>query len=170
MAGSLQVSKVIRRVRKRLGISQEALSRRLNATKGAIQHWERGRNKPDLARLLALRQVCPPGAERKELDGLIRRIQGEIAPLAGTVTFPASARGLAPMLGAGMGSPADLQKENVRLRKQIDRLVAQQEKRAEQLRILEGLATDLQRELAEVKAGKGAKVEPAKEAVPKTTE
>ena len=83
MAGSLQVSKVIRKVRKRLGISQEALSRRLNATKGAIQHWERGRNKPDLARLLALRQICPSGPERKELDALIRRIQGEIAPLAG---------------------------------------------------------------------------------------
>jgi transcriptional regulator with XRE-family HTH domain len=170
MAGSLQVSKVIRKVRKRLGISQEALSRRLNATKGAIQHWERGRNKPDLARLLALRQVCPPGAERKELDSLIRKIQGEIAPLSGSITFPASSRGMTPMLGAGMGSPADLQKENVRLRKQIDRLLAQQDKRTEQLRILEGLATDLQREVAELKAARGAKAEPAKEAVPKAAE
>jgi transcriptional regulator with XRE-family HTH domain len=159
MAGSLQVSKVIRKVRKRLGISQEALSRRLNATKGAIQHWERGRNKPDLARLLALRQICPSGPERKELDALIRRIQGEIAPLAGGVTFPTSGRGLGTLLGAGMGSPADVQKENVRLKKQTERLQAQLEKRAEQLRILEGLATDLQRELAELRAGKGEKAE-----------
>jgi len=163
MAGSLQVSKVIRKVRKRLGISQEALSRRLNATKGAIQHWERGRNKPDLARLLALRQICPAGSERKELDALIRRIQGEIAPLAGGVAFPTSGRGMVPLLGAGMGSPADIQKENVRLKKQTDRLQAQLEKRAEQLRILEGLATDLQREMAELKAGK---VEKAELAVP----
>jgi transcriptional regulator with XRE-family HTH domain len=167
MAGSLQVSKVIRKVRKRLGISQEALSRRLNATKGAIQHWERGRNKPDLARLLALRQICPAGAERKELDALIRRIQGEIAPLAGGVTFPTSGRGLGTLLGAGMGSPADVQKENVRLKKQTERLQAQLEKRAEQLRILEGLATDLQRELAELRAGKGEKAELA---VPKAEE
>jgi DNA-binding XRE family transcriptional regulator len=161
MAGSLQVSKVIRKVRKRLGISQEALSRRLNATKGAIQHWERGRNKPDLARLLALRQVCPPGPERKELDALIRKIQGEIAPLAGGFTFPASGRGVAPLLGAGMGSPAEVEKENARLKKQTERLQEQLEKRAEQLRILEGLATDLQRELAELKAGKGVKAEAA---------
>ena len=167
MAGSLQVSKVIRKVRKRLGISQEALSRRLNATKGAIQHWERGRNKPDLARLLALRQICPAGSERKELDALIRRIQGEIAPLAGGVTFPTSGRGLGTLLGAGMGSPADVQKENVRLKKQTERLQAQLEKRAEQLRILEGLATDLQRELAELRAGKGEKAELA---VPKAEE
>ncbi|HTG58437.1 MAG TPA: helix-turn-helix transcriptional regulator [Terriglobia bacterium] len=161
MAGSLQVSKVIRKVRKRLGISQEALSRRLNATKGAIQHWERGRNKPDLARLLALRQICPSGPERKELDALIRRIQGEIAPLAGGFTFPASGRGVAPLVGAGMGSPVEVQKENVRLKKQTDRLQAQLEKRAEQLRILEGLATDLQRQVAELKADKGAKAEVA---------
>ena len=166
MAGSLQVSKVIRKVRKRLGISQETLSRRLNATKGAIQHWERGRNKPDLARLLALRQICPPGGERKELDALIRRIQGEIAPLGGAVTFPATGRGFSPILSAGMG--ADLRKENVRLRKQTERLQAQLEKRAEQLRILEGLATDLQREVGELKAAKGAKLETVKEAVPKT--
>ncbi len=167
MAGSLQVSKVIRKVRKRLGISQEALSRRLNATKGAIQHWERGRNKPDLARLFALRQVCPSGAERKELDALIRKIQGEIAPLVGGVTFPTSGRGVAPILGAGMGTPADMHRENVRLRRQTDRLQAQLEKRSEQFRILEGLATDQQRELAELKAAKGAKAEPVKEAVPK---
>ena len=170
MAGSLQVSKVIRKVRKRLGISQEALSRRLNATKGAIQHWERGRNKPDLARLLALRQICPVGAERKELDALIRKIQGEIAPLAGGVTFPTSGRGLVPMLGAGMGTPNDLRKENLRLSKQIERLQSQAEKRAEQLRILEGLATDLQRELGELKASKGPKAEPVRETVSKAEE
>ncbi|MGH9356407.1 MAG: helix-turn-helix domain-containing protein, partial [Terriglobia bacterium] len=41
-----EAPRIIRRVRQRLGLSQEGLSRRLNATKGAIQHWERGRNQP----------------------------------------------------------------------------------------------------------------------------
>jgi len=152
MPGSPQVSKVVRKVRKRLGISQEALSRRLNATKGAIQHWERGRNRPDLARLLALRQLCPSGAERKELDGLIRRIQGEIAPLVGGVSFPTTGRGATPAFG--MATPSDLRKENVRMQKQCERLQTQLEKKAEQLRILEGLASDLQKELAELRGGK----------------
>ncbi len=152
MPGSPQVSKVVRRVRKRLGISQEALSRRLNATKGAIQHWERGRNRPDLARLLALRQLCPAGPERKELDGLIRRIQGEIAPLVGGVSFPTPGRGAAASFG--LATPSDLRKDNIRLQKQSERLQGQLEKKAEQLRILEGLASDLQKELAELRGGK----------------
>ena len=74
-------AKVIRRVRKRIEVSQEGLARLLNATKGAVQHWERGRNNPDLARLNALRQLCPPGAERKELDALIKQTQSRLAPL-----------------------------------------------------------------------------------------
>ena len=79
----LNPSKVIRQVRQRLELSQESLARVLNATKGAIQHWERGRNNPDLARLLALRELCPPGPERRELDTLIRQTQAQVAPLAG---------------------------------------------------------------------------------------
>jgi putative toxin-antitoxin system antitoxin component (TIGR02293 family) len=67
--------RVVRQVRHRLQLSQEGLSRRLNATKGAVQHWERGRKQPDLAHLIALRDICPPGAERVELDRLIRKIR-----------------------------------------------------------------------------------------------
>ena len=78
---TLSAPKVIRRVRQRLQLSQEALSRVLSATKGAIQHWERGRNNPDLARLLALREICPPGPERKELDALVKQTQAQVAPL-----------------------------------------------------------------------------------------
>src|ERR1039458_4813070 len=74
-------AKVIRRVRKRIEVSQEGLARLLNATKGAVQHWERGRNNPDLARLNALRQLCPPGAERRDLDSLIKQTQTRLAPL-----------------------------------------------------------------------------------------
>src|SRR5437868_11716470 len=78
----LNPSKVIRQVRQRLELSQESLARVLNATKGAIQHWERGRNNPDLARLLALLELCPPGPERRELDSLIRQTQSQVAPLS----------------------------------------------------------------------------------------
>jgi len=58
----MNAAKVVKKVRQRLEVSQEGLARLLNATKGAVQHWERGRNRPDLARLLALRQLCPAGA------------------------------------------------------------------------------------------------------------
>ena len=137
----LDAAKVIRRVRTRLGVSQEGLSRRLNATKGAVQHWERGRNHPDLARLMALRQICPPGPERRQLDALIKETQGRIA-------MPASD------LYPGGGGTSLLQKENGRLRSQITRLETALQRRGEQLRILENVAGDLQKQVAELKGSK----------------
>src|SRR6516164_1400201 len=139
----LDAAKVIRRVRTRLGVSQEGLSRRLNATKGAVQHWERGRNHPDLARLMALRQICPPGAERRQLDGLIKETQGRIAMPPGDM-YP------------GGGGSSLLQKENGRLRTQITRLETALQRRGEQLRILENVAADLQKQIAELKGSKTA--------------
>jgi transcriptional regulator with XRE-family HTH domain len=139
----LDAAKVIRRVRTRLGVSQEGLSRRLNATKGAVQHWERGRNHPDLARLMALRQICPPGQERRQLDALIKETQGRIA-------MPASD------LYPGGGGTSLLQKENGRLRSQITRLETALQRRGEQLRILENVAADLQKQIAELKGSKAA--------------
>jgi DNA-binding XRE family transcriptional regulator len=139
----LDAAKVIRRVRTRLGVSQEGLSRRLNATKGAVQHWERGRNHPDLARLIALRQICPPGPERRQLDALIKETQGRIA-------MPASD------LYPGGGGTSLLQKENGRLRSQITRLETALQRRGEQLRILENVAADLQKQIAELKGSKAA--------------
>lgn len=137
----LDAAKIIRKVRTRLGVSQEGLSRRLNATKGAVQHWERGRNHPDLARLIALRQICPVGAERRQLDALIKETQGRIAMPPGDV-YP------------GTGSTSLLQKENGRLRTQLTRLESTLERKTEQLRILEDLASDLQRQNAELKGAK----------------
>ncbi len=91
----MNAAKVVKKVRQRLEVSQEGLARLLNATKGAVQHWERGRNRPDLARLLALRQLCPGGAERKELETLIKETQAHVAPLptghpgpGGKITLP----------------------------------------------------------------------------------
>ncbi len=137
----LDAAKIIKKVRIRMGVSQEGLSRRLNATKGAVQHWERGRNHPDLARLIALRNICPPGAERKQLDALIKDTQGRIAMPPEDV-YP------------GGGASTLLHKENNRLRAQITKLEATQDRKAEQLRILENLVSELQKQNAELKASK----------------
>jgi transcriptional regulator with XRE-family HTH domain len=156
-------AKVIRRVRKRIEVSQEGLARLLNATKGAVQHWERGRNNPDLARLNALRQLCPPGAERKELDTLIKQTQARLAPLPSIrhADGKAGEGGTATVLIPG-GSFIYLRRENHKLQRQVARLEALVQRRTEQLRVLEDLATELQREISKLKAGQ----EPAPAAVP----
>ncbi|MGH9354864.1 MAG: helix-turn-helix domain-containing protein [Terriglobia bacterium] len=152
---TVEAPRIIRRVRQRLGLSQEGLSRRLNATKGAIQHWERGRNQPDLARLFLLRSLCPAGPERKEVDLLIRRAQERVtkAP-AGTAHTP-SGRG-----AAGAASQM-LERENSRLRQQLTKLRGSIDRRTEQLRILEDLAAELQRQIAELKAERVLPKQPA---------
>jgi transcriptional regulator with XRE-family HTH domain len=151
---ALTAAKVVRKVRKRIEVSQEGLARLLNATKGAVQHWERGRNNPDLARLNALRQLCPAGAERKELDSLIKQTQSRLAPL------PDLKAGELGKIGEGGGTVAIpggsfiyLRRENHKLQRQVTRLEALVQRRTEQLRILEDLATELQREMAKLKAG-----------------
>jgi transcriptional regulator with XRE-family HTH domain len=146
-------AKVIRRVRKRIEVSQEGLARLLNATKGAVQHWERGRNNPDLARLNALRQLCPPGAERKDLDALIKQTQSRLAPLPDFKPGEAGKTGEAgPSAGIVGGSFIYLRRENHKLQRQVQRLEGLLQRRTEQLRILEDLATELQREMAKLKA------------------
>ena len=147
-------AKVIRKVRKRIEVSQEGLARLLNATKGAVQHWERGRNNPDLARLNALRQLCPPGAERKELDALIKQTQSRLAPLPDIKPGELGKAGEGGSGGIGIpgGSFIYLRRENHKLQRQVARLESLVQRRTEQLRILEDLATELQREMAKLKA------------------
>ncbi len=148
--GALTAEKVIPRVRRRMGISQEGLSRLLNATKGAVQHWERGRNNPDLGRLLALRRLCPPGPERKELDALIKQTQSDYAPVA--VDKSVGRIGRHP---AGRARDAYSAEVESRLRKQVEQLSRQLaerdellSKREEALRVLEDLATELKKDVA----------------------
>jgi len=158
----LNPSKVIRQVRQRLELSQESLARVLNATKGAIQHWERGRNNPDLARLLALRELCPPGPERRELDTLIRQTQAQVAPLAGARNGIGSrlTRYDAPF--TGQNSLRLMKRENTRLHRLVTRLESQLKRRDEQLRILEDLVKELEREKGALRAQSEAqKPEPA---------
>jgi transcriptional regulator with XRE-family HTH domain len=81
MATVRDAAQVIRRVRQQLGLSQSALARLLNATNGSVKHWEHGRTSPNLARLLALQQLCPRGRERAQLDALVRQTQAQVAPL-----------------------------------------------------------------------------------------
>ena len=148
-------AKVIRKVRKRIEVSQEGLARLLNATKGAVQHWERGRNNPDLARLNALRQLCPSGPERKELDSLIKQTQSRLAPLPDlkhTEHGKAGEVGVKSVSGDAGGGFIYLRRENHKLQRQVARLEALVQRRTEQLRILEDLATELQREMANLRA------------------
>ncbi len=145
-------AKVIRKVRKRIEVSQEGLARLLNATKGAVQHWERGRNNPDLARLNALRQLCPPGAERKELDSLIKQTQSRLAPLPDFKPGELGKPGEGGAIGVPGGSFIYLRRENHKLQRQVARLESLLQRRTEQTRILEDLVTELQREKAKLKA------------------
>jgi transcriptional regulator with XRE-family HTH domain len=152
---ALTAEKVIPRVRHRLGVSQEGLSRLLNATKGAVQHWERGRNNPDLGRLLALRRLCPPGPERKELDALIRQTQAEFAPVTIGKGVAAGA-GTKHPAGRYGGVPGDnaaaLRRANERLARQVAKLEDTLDRRNEALRILEDLATELKKDMARPRA------------------
>ena len=145
------VAPLIRRVRQRLGVSQEGLARRLNATKGAVQHWERGRNSPDLARLLALQELCPRSRERTQLGALIRQTQARVAPL-GVGTATAGARGPRQTPGASAAFPSGevklLWRQHHRLQRQVAELRDTLQNRDEQLRILQDLVAELQGELA----------------------
>jgi transcriptional regulator with XRE-family HTH domain len=153
---TINAAKVVRRVRARLEVSQEGLSRLLNATKGAVQHWERGRNNPDLARLNALRQLCPPGPERKELEALIKQTQTRLAPLPilkpGEPIRKSNRGGRGP---APLSYPSEslilLRRDNNRLQRQVARLEAALQRRNEQVRILKELASEQQREMAKVR-------------------
>jgi len=151
---TLTAAKVVRKVRKRIEVSQEGLARLLNATKGAVQHWERGRNNPDLARLNALRQLCPPGPERKDLDILIKQTQSRLAPLPDIKPgdLKSGENPLAGSIGIPGGSFIYLRRENHKLQRQVTRLEGLVQRRTEQLRILEDLATELQREMAKLRA------------------
>jgi len=156
-------AKIVRRVRRRLEVSQEGLSRLLNATKGAIQHWERGRNNPDLARLLALRQLCPPGPERKDLEALIRQVQAQVSPVkVGLPSGKFETRGgrsvsLAPV------RPNEnlvlLRRENAKLGRVVEKLESSLAQKAERLHILEGVCAELQKEVASLRAMASVKQE-----------
>jgi hypothetical protein len=120
-----------------------------------------------LARLLALRQLCPAGAERKELETLIKETQAHTAPLptgqpgpGGKITLPQPGESLIL-----------LRRDNNKLRKQVAKLESTLKRRSEQLRILEDLATELQRDMAKLRAGQSVAVpEPASSSVPQTSE
>ena len=144
MSAPRNVAPLIRRVRQRLSVSQEGLARLLNATKGAVQHWERGSNSLDLARLLALRELCPRCREWTQLDALIRQTQARVAPL-GVGTATARPRGLGKTSGASAAFPAGevkwLWRQHHRLQRQVAELRDTLRNRDEQLRILQNLAS-----------------------------
>jgi transcriptional regulator with XRE-family HTH domain len=152
------LGRIVMRVRRKLQVSQEGLSRLVNATKGAVQHWERGRNKPDLARLLALRQLCPAGPERKELDRLVSGMQSQVAP----VSLDAMARKLQPGLRARAGQipqryPAEvlatIRHEQRRLRRQLMRLEHAVARTDDKLKVLATSVRQIQRGYLKLRSG-----------------
>jgi hypothetical protein len=103
--------------------------------------------------LLALRQICPAGLERKELDRVIRETQEQVAPLAAARQVHAPAAGFASRLGGASSASvseglAELRRENHRLGRQVNRLEAILKRREDQLRILEDLVGDLKKQMA----------------------
>lgn len=144
----LNTAKIIKKVRLSMEVSQEGLSRLLNATKGAIQHWERGRNRPDMARLLALRKLAPSGPERKELDALIKQTKAHLAPFTTSKDLPTLGRLPSSFPAGGMTL---LRRDNARLTRQVAKLETALGRKTEKLRIVESLAADLQRELTNLK-------------------
>jgi DNA-binding XRE family transcriptional regulator len=156
---AINAGKIIRKIRHRLELSQEGLSRLMNSTKGAVQHWERGRNIPSLARLLALRQLCPRSLERKSLEALIHEAQNGVGP-GNSMHRPIairSANGIHSSPRSAADPPPEfrlMQRENGRLRRQVTKLESALKRRVERVRILENLATDLQREMARLRAAR----------------
>ena len=154
---TLDSGKIIRSVRHRLELSQEALSRLMNTTKGAVQHWERGRTHPGLARLLVLRQLCPASHQRQGLDTLIRSAQNGAGAVATThlinkLSGALSSRATTHPSGYSPAAFLQMQRENGRLLRQVAKLESVLKRKQERLRILENLATDLQREMAQMRA------------------
>ena len=160
MIARMNATQVIRRVRQRLGLSQEALARSLNATKGAVQHWERGRNSPDLARLLAVHRLCPEGREQRQLGVLIRQAEARVAPM--TLAEPMQIvrprrngpHDRTPPSHFPQESLSLLRRENDRLQQNVKRLKTTLQKRDVQLRILQDLAGELHRELVSLRAAR----------------
>ena len=153
MATRRNAAQVIRQVRQRLGLTQRALAGRLNATTGAIQHWEHGRNRPGLARLLALQQLCPRGREWTQLDGLVRQTQARVAPpeagaATGGVREAQQTRGSA---GASVAFCSD-ESELLRLQRQVAKLQSILQEKNNQLRILQDRAADLYSKVVALRA------------------
>jgi transcriptional regulator with XRE-family HTH domain len=146
-AAKAGAGKVVRKVRKRLAISQEALSRLLSTTKGAVQHWERGRNNPDFARLLALRSFCPAGPERRGLDRLLERVQVQVSPAGLSKPESLARLILDPRRGAPVESPEQSahRRDHQRLERQLERLNQRVSEGAERMKALENLVDELRR-------------------------
>lgn len=55
---SLEPAGLVRRARRRAGLSQAELADRIGTTQSAISRWERGHEEPRLTRLAAILRAC----------------------------------------------------------------------------------------------------------------
>ena len=93
---------------------------------------------------------------------MIRQVQAEVAPI--TVGPPGAAK---PEAAAGKGAPLPpvrpnenlvlLRRDNAKLRRQVEKLEATLERKNERVRVLEDLAAELQREVAQLRGGASPK-------------
>ena len=63
---------LLKRIRLRLGLTQEAFSKRLRVTQGAISHWERGIAWPSMPVAARIVKI----AERKGFSTSIAQLRG----------------------------------------------------------------------------------------------
>ena len=144
---NLDAAKVVRDLRQILGLTQKDLSRRLNTTPGAVEHWEKGRHEPDMVRLFALLHICPKAHVRNDIELLIRRAQAKVMSHAVSAEDMESSANNVPVANHSM-----LVRENKRLRIKLAKVKAQLRRKIEQGRTLERAALDLQREMLELQA------------------
>ncbi len=73
----LDVGKIIREARKRLGLSQEKLGELVGVTRSAVNQWESGKTTPESDKLPELARILKLAAE--EMLG-VRRLQNDSSP------------------------------------------------------------------------------------------
>ena len=170
MATLSKVALVLRRVRRRLRLTQWALARQLNASVGTVQHWEHGRNGPGLARLLALRQLCPPSPERTQLDALVQLTQVGVAsleverPAKGAQKLQKTHSPTGASVVLPIGKVELLRQQHNRLRGQVEKLEGILKKRDEQMRVLQDRTVDLQREVISLRVRQKSSANPTNDA------
>lgn len=138
---------IIRRVREGLTLSQDTLARALGITKPAIGSWENGRTSPRLEYLLALRQMCSVGEDRKGLDILIAQTQHRKCPVVdGALRGRLYPRLVLPAC-FDAAHLSEFRKGSQRLQPRIRRLRSELRRMNNRLRLLSERLSDLQREM-----------------------
>lgn len=101
------LSELTRKIRKKLGLTQEQFARELQATGSSVGNWEAGRKRPAPRFLRAMTQLVPEFAEeiRRELEKFTWHPQ-RVASVA-TLAVPADLLTVAEVIGKREGLDTD---------------------------------------------------------------